>query len=172
MPGYRGRGFPGTVNVAKVGGLSLAGTAVTATAAELNLLDADNTEPADGSWAAATRWAKAEYDFSTDGGGQGDIALGVTIPDNAIVIGGFLEGITAVTSGGSATVAIKLQSAADILAATGKASITGTAVLPGAAVMAAPFKLTAPRVVTITVATADLTAGKFNVWIEYFVGAA
>ena len=172
MPGYRGRGFPGTVNVAKVGGLSLAGTAVTATASELNLLDADSTEPADGAWAATTRWAKAEYDFATDGGGQGDIALGVTIPDNAIVIGGFLEGITAVTSGGSATVAIKLQSAADILAATGKASLTGTAVIPGAAVMSAPFKLTAARVVTITVATADLTAGKFNVWIEYFVGEA
>jgi hypothetical protein len=172
MPGYRGRGFPGTVNVAKAGGLSLAGTAVTATAAELNLLDADSTEPADGAWAATTRWAKAEYDFAVDGGVAGDISLGVTIPDNAIITGAFVEGITAVTSSGAATVAVKLQSAADVLGATGKAALTGTAVVPGAAVMSAPFKLTAARVVTITVGTAALTAGKFNVWIEYFVGEA
>jgi hypothetical protein len=160
------------LDVAKTGGLSLEGTAVTATAAELNLLDADNTEPADGALAAVTRWAKAEYDFAVDGGDVGDIALGVTIPDNAIIVGGFVEGITQVTSGGSATAAVKLQSAADVLAATGKAALTGTAVIPAAAVLAAPFKLTAARVVTITVATAAITAGKFNVWIEYFVGEA
>ena len=38
MAGYRGRDFPSTVNVAATGGLKLAGTSVTATAAELNLL--------------------------------------------------------------------------------------------------------------------------------------
>tara|TARA_Y100001963_G_scaffold148235_1_gene225779 strand:- start:697 stop:1212 length:516 start_codon:yes stop_codon:yes gene_type:complete len=170
MAGYRGRGFPGTLNVAGTGGLKLGGTSVTSTAAELNLLDADNTEPADGPWAAVTRWAKAEYDFAVDGGVAGDISLGVKIPDNAIVVGGFIEGITSVTSSGSATVAVKLQSAADVAGATGKAALTGTAVVPCSAVLSAPFKLTAERTVTITVAVAALTAGKFNVWIEYFVG--
>jgi hypothetical protein len=172
MAGYRGRDFPSTVNVAATGGLKLAGTSVTATAAELNLLDASNTEPADGAWASVTRWAKAEYDFAVDGGVAGDISLGVNIPDNAVILGGFVEGITAVTSSGGATIAVKLQSAADILGATGKASFTGTAVLPCAAVLAGPFKCTAARTVTITVATAALTAGKFNVWIEYLQGEA
>ena len=167
---YRGRYTPGIIEVPSSGSLKLNGTAVTASAAELNLLDADNTEPADGTWAAVTRWAKAEYDFAVDGGDVGDISLGVTIPDNAIIVGGFIEGITSVTSGGSATVAVKLQSAADVAGATGKATLTGTAVVPCSAVLSTPFKLTAQRTVTITVATAAITAGKFNVWIEYFVG--
>lgn len=166
---YRGRYTPGIIEVPSSGSLKLNGTAVTSSAAELNLLDADNTEPADGTWAAVTRWAKAEYDFAVDGGDVGDISLGVTIPDNAIIASGFVEGITAVTSGGSATVAIKLESAADVLNATAKGSFTATGVIP-CTVAAAPFKLTAQRTVTITVATAALTAGKFNVWIEYLVG--
>ena len=53
-----------------------------------------------------------EYDFAADGGAQGAIALsdadgrsGV-IPDDAIITGATLEGITTATSGGSATIAL------------------------------------------------------------------
>ena len=95
--------------------------------------------------------------------------LAVTIPDNAIVIGGHVDVITAVTSDGDATVAIGLVAANDLLTATGKASLAIKAQLPMAAVIAAPIKLEAAKAVTVTVGTADLTAGKINgyiIWIE------
>ena len=95
--------------------------------------------------------------------------LAVTIPDNAIVIGGSIDVIAAVTSTGDATVAISLVNAADLLAATGKASLAIKAQLPLAAVIAAPIKLEAAKAVTVTVGAAALTAGKINgyiIWME------
>ena len=95
--------------------------------------------------------------------------LAVTIPDNAIVIDGHVDVISAVTSDGSATVAIHLVNANDLLAATGKASLGAKAQLPMAAVIAAPIKLEAAKAVTVTVGTTALTAGKINgyiIWIE------
>ena len=95
--------------------------------------------------------------------------LAVTIPDNAIVIGGHVDVITAVTSDGDATVAIGLVAANDLLTATAKASLGAKAQLPMAAVIAAPIKLEAAKAVTVTVGTVALTAGKINgyiIWIE------
>jgi len=94
--------------------------------------------------------------------------LAVTIPDNAIVIDGHVDVISAVTSDGSATVAIHLVNANDLLAATGIASLGAKAQLP-MAVDTTPIKLEAAKAVTVTVGTADLTAGKINgyiIWIE------
>ena len=95
--------------------------------------------------------------------------LAVTIPDNAIVIGGSIDVIAAVTSDGSATVAISLVAANDLLTATGKASLAIKAQLPLAAAIAAPIKTEAAKAVTVTVGTAALTAGKINgyiIWME------
>ena len=95
--------------------------------------------------------------------------LAVTIPDNAIVIGGSIDVITAVTSNGDATVAISLVNENDLLTATGKASLAIKAQLPLAAVISQPIKLEAAKAVTVTVGTAALTAGKINgyiLWIE------
>ena len=95
--------------------------------------------------------------------------LAVTIPDNAIVIGGHVDVITAVTSDGDATVAIGLVAANDLLTATGKASLAIKAQLPLAAVIAQPIKLEEEKAVTVTVGTAALTAGKINgyiIWME------
>jgi len=95
--------------------------------------------------------------------------LAVTIPDNAIVIGGSIDCIAAVTSEGNATVAIGLVADNDLLTATGKASLTLAAQLPLAAVIAAPIKLAAAKAVTVTVGTDALTAGKINgyiIWME------
>jgi hypothetical protein len=94
--------------------------------------------------------------------------LAVTIPDNAIVIDGHVDVISAVTSDGSATVAIHLVNANDLLTATGKASLGAKAQLP-MAVDTTPIKLEAAKAVTVTVGTAALTAGKINgyiIWIE------
>jgi len=168
---YRGRYTPGALEVPSGGTLKLAGTAVTSTASELNLLDASNTEPASGPWVAVSRWAKAEYDFAGAGGAIGDFDLGVTIPDNAVVLSCIIEKITAFTSGGSATVALKIEGAGDCVAATAfdNAAFTG-AVTVGAALGSTKFKTTAARNVTMTVATAALTAGKYNFHIEYLIG--
>ena len=97
--------------------------------------------------------------------------LAVTIPDNAIVIQGFVDVIAAVTSDGAATVAIHLANANDLLAATGKTSLTLAAQLPMAAVNAAPIKLTAEKAVTVTVGTAALTAGKIDGYLYWVEGA-
>lgn len=171
MAGYRGREFPGTLNVAGTGGLQLSGVPVLSTAAELNLLDADNTEPVDGSWAALTRWAKVEYDFATDGGAISAIDLGVTIPDNAIVLSGVVEKLTAFASSGSATVALKIEGANDVITATAFDNAQFTAgIAPAAALASTQFKTTAARNVTLTIAGAVLTAGKYNFHIEYLIG--
>ena len=95
--------------------------------------------------------------------------LAITIPDNAIVIGGSIDVIEAVTSDGSATVAINLVGANDLLTATAKASLGIKAQKPLAAVIAQPIKLEEEKAVTVTVGTAALTAGKINgyiIWME------
>ena len=97
--------------------------------------------------------------------------LAVKIPDNAIVIMGFVDVIAAVTSNGDATVAIHLANANDLLAATGKASLTLAAQLPMAAVIAAPIKLAEEKAITVTVGAAALTAGKIDGYIVWIEGA-
>jgi len=97
--------------------------------------------------------------------------MAVSIPDNAIVISGHVDVIAAVTSGGSATVAISLVNANDLLTATALTGLTEGKQLPMAAVKTAPIKLTAEKAVTVTVGTAALTAGKFDGYIVWMEGA-
>ena len=73
----------GTLNP---GTLEIAGTEVTSTAAELNLLDASVTsEASDGVWAVVERVAKITVDSNDYARSAGPASLGVTIPDNAIL---------------------------------------------------------------------------------------
>jgi len=97
--------------------------------------------------------------------------MAVKIPDNAIVYGGFIDVITAVTSDGNATVAISLVAANDLLTATAKASLTLATQKPMAAVIAQPIKLTEEKAVTVTVGTTALTAGKIDGYILWMEGA-
>lgn len=116
------------------------------------------------------RVVKAQYDFATLGGAVGDISLGVTIPDNAVITDVVIDVLTNPTSGGSATIAVKAQSAADLIGATAVASFTGILQgVPTAGTIASAIKLTANRTVTVTVAVAALTAGKFNVFVKYLL---
>ena len=148
----------------------------TSSAAELSLLDASTTEPADGAWAAVTRWAKAEYDFAVDGGSISAIDLNVDLPNNAIVVSGFVEVVTTCTSSSDAgTGALSVEGADDSVAAiaisdgsnpwdAGQKDIvpdgTGSTAVKGTAVNA----------VTFTIAAEAFTAGKFNVWLQYVIG--
>lgn len=125
--------------------------------------------------ATALQVVRGRYDFAVDGGAVStiDLTTGTQIPANAAIMGGFIEVDTALTSGGSATVALTVEGAADILAATAFGSspwsTTGRkSVIPvftGATVV----KTTAARKVQATVAVAALTAGAFDVVLFYVV---
>lgn len=98
----------------------------------------------------------------------GGSRLSPALPKNAIVVGCYVDVITAPTSGGSATIAISTgQAAADLMAATAKASFTGIMACIPTGSAASSIKLTADSQPYIAIATAALTAGKFNVHILY-----
>lgn len=105
---------------------------------------------------------KAVYD-SSKGLLIGAHGTGVKIPAGAIVTGLVTEAETALASGGSATVAIS-AGAATLLAATAfnNAALTGIDVQTVTAT-----KVTVESEVTVTVAVADLTDGKLNLWVKY-----
>lgn len=135
---------------------------------------------AEGAMAGSLQVARASYDFAADGGAVGAVNLfnALTqdvIPANAVIIGGWIDVITPLTSGGAATVRLDLEAAGDLLAA---AAVSGApwstagrkAILP---VFTADSSLrtTAARNIVATIATAALTAGKFDVYLVYSVVA-
>lgn len=127
--------------------------------------------------ASGLRMAHCKYDFAVDGGAQGTIVPtnSDTLPDNAVIVGVTINSTTAVTSDGSATVAIGTSagsSTTSLKGATGKASYSVDALLNGVPVFATPIKLTAAGTITFTIGTADLTAGVIEVWVLYVVAAA
>ncbi|GAA2159361.1 hypothetical protein [Glycomyces lechevalierae] len=123
------------------------------------------------SYIGRTKWARAFYDFAVDGGAVGDIALrGDRIPSGAVILDSLVKVDTALTSGGAATVAVKVESAADVNAAdaiSGAPWSTTGAKRGDLTATTAPVTTTAARTITATVATAALTAGKFSVAIAY-----
>jgi hypothetical protein len=124
--------------------------------------------------------ARATFDPSANTAQRAVAAhdLGVTIPDNALVVGGFIEVLTTFTSANdSATIAISVNSANDIVTATaisaggniwdaGKQAIVPKANTPEST----GIKLTAARAITATVAVQALTAGKATIWLYYVQG--
>ena len=75
-----------TKDIKASGSITVAGTAITSTPAELNLLDASVTsEASDGVWAVVERVAKITVDSNDYARSAGPVSLGVTIPDNAIL---------------------------------------------------------------------------------------
>ncbi len=115
--------------------------------------------------------AKVTYDFAFHGGAIGAILLPLALPANAIIFDGVIDVVTAPTSGGSATIALGFNTATDMKAATAIASYTGLVALVPVGTAATAVKLTADRQLTLTVATAALTAGKVNFFFKYFIGS-
>lgn len=119
---------------------------------------------------------RGTYDFSKVGGAVGSFNLldedgvAVKIPANALVLNAFAVVKTAATSGGSATVALTLESAGDLLAATAVASFSAAAKLQGIpdfGTIADSVLTTAERTLIATVAVAALTAGKVEAFVFY-----
>lgn len=114
-----------------------------------------------------------EYDFAVDGGAIGSITLrgDNTIPAGSVITGGFLEVDTLFTTGTGATMAINVESAGDIIAATvvsgAPYSTTGRKSIIPAATGATSVKTTVPRSIVATIATGTVTAGKGRVVLFY-----
>lgn len=116
-----------------------------------------------------------KYKFANDGGAAGDIVLtGNALTPGFIVRQAILDVITAPTSGGGATIAVSTgQGAGDLVAATGIAgapwSTTGIKDTIPVDTAATSIKMTGIRLPKITIATADLIGGEFNLFIEGWV---
>jgi hypothetical protein len=97
--------------------------------------------------------------------------LGNVIPSGSIIMGGYIEVDTLLTGTG-ATVAVNSEAAGDILAAAAISGVpwstTGRKNVIPAFTGATSVKTTADRSVAITIAVANLTAGKFRV-VLFFV---
>lgn len=115
------------------------------------------------------------YDFAVLGGAAGSISLTQIsggLPNNFIIQNAFLDIITPLGSAGAATGAVTTgQLANDLVSATVVAgapfSTTGPKVtIPLIGTIGTWIKTTAARTPALVVASADLNAGKFNLFIE------
>ena len=117
---------------------------------------------------------------------------GVFLPLGAVITKAWTDVKTTFTSGTSAaTIALKCQTAGDLVAAiainsgssrwasglggtlVGTQALDGnalTAIANAAATAAAMIKLTAEREIVATVAVEALTAGKMGIYVEYYIG--
>src|SRR5690242_16595448 len=126
--------------------------------------------------------ATFRYDFADHGGAVGAITLdgsnvagdGVNIPDDALILRAWVECVTAATSGGAATIALGITGNTDaLIAATAYTDNKfDTPETVGALTAELPLKVNAAAGVDViaTVATAALTAGAFDVHVEYLPG--
>jgi len=163
--------------------LSIGGTAIASTAAELNLLDAGATQHTASVLAAIPKLLKATYDFADQGGGAqthtltGSISL--QIPDNAMIVGGWVDTETnPAPTAGTPTISFGMTAGSQttiFLAATNYnefASAAGGSLIP--VIQATPvqyFKMPSASTITCTIASNTLTAGKLHIYLQYVVGA-
>lgn len=120
--------------------------------------------------------ARARYNFSTQGGAISTIPLldeygvQVVLPAKALVVGCYIDVQTAGTTSASGTIALSTgQAAADLKVATAAASYTGIVACIPVGTAATAIKLTADSKMTATIATGAITAGKFDVLVEYII---
>lgn len=119
--------------------------------------------------------AKFSYDFDAQGGVAGDIILaGTPLPKNAIVWDGVVDVITPLTGAGGTTAAVTTaQSANDLITAAAVSgspwSTAGSKAIVPVGDAANSIKMTADRAPKLVIGTHDLTAGKFNLFIEYYL---
>ncbi len=115
------------------------------------------------------RKIRITYDRTKDTllGAVGAIPLGITLPRNAVIKKGWIDCPIPPTSGGSATLAIHLVGANDVLSALAIASFTGIIDCIQTGLATNMIKLAAPKELTLTVAVDTLVTGLFHVYLEY-----
>ena len=112
------------------------------------------------------RVQKFEYSFADDAGAIGDITFSTDLPANIIVTRVESNETTAFTSGGSATITIKAGATSLTGAIAFDSGFTGVNnhALAGSV---DGIELTAVTTLTFTIATAALTAGICEFFVEY-----
>lgn len=181
------------IDIESGGAFQIAGVSVTSSAAELNIVDgvlataaelnaaADQTaQSADG--LHPLQVAVATFDPSATAGMRTVAAhgLGVSLPAQALVVGGFFDVNTAFTSAGGNTgeIAISVEGAGDIQAAAAVggapySTIGRKAIVPKANTPeSTSVKTTVAREITATVSVQALTAGKLTVYLYFICGKA
>ena len=120
---------------------------------------------------------QAGYDFAVQGGAVSTINLydpllgtasTVVIPSGAIIKQVLINVITPCTTSASGTMNLTAQSAADLKAALAAASWTGLVAGIPVGTAATMIKMTADRTLTTAIATGAITAGKFDVIVEFY----
>lgn len=107
----------------------------------------------------------------------GSHGLGVYIPANAVIMGGFIDALTTATSAtDAATIAVKVEGTGDTVAAIAISDATnpwdaGLHAIKELNTAATMIKTTARREINVTTAVEALTAGKFNIVLRYVVSA-
>lgn len=109
--------------------------------------------------------ASVEWDFSVNGGAVSSIPLGITLPDNAIIQETIADILVAVTGAGTVQLSVPVDGALQ----TGTTD-SADAIAPQDVSLAAPKKLTAARIIQVTIAGAVVTAGKVRYYVRYFKG--
>jgi hypothetical protein len=122
------------------------------------------------------RTTMIDVDFS-EVSAIGTKAIGPVIPDNAIIMGAYMEVLTAVVGAG-ASIELGINAAADLQAAaavagapwstTGFKALSALAAQPPAATSF--IKLTANRQLSVVTTAAVLTAGRFVVYVRWAPG--
>lgn len=111
------------------------------------------------------------YDFSINGGAVGVIPLSVSLPNKAIVTEVIRDEVTAATSTGSTGTILLGVPTDGALEQTALTADGGSPSLASSGGTAVPKKMTAARVLQVTIATNPVTAGKITYYIKYFQGA-
>lgn len=111
------------------------------------------------------------------GVGIGQHYLGVTLPDNALIVGGGVEVLTTMADGvdDSATIALSIKTANDLVTATaisagGNLWDAGNHDIVPDNTGSTAIKLSAISELLMTVAVKQVAAGKLRVWLMYIEG--
>ena len=114
--------------------------------------------------------AHARYDFDVDGGAVSTIvpSNSAIIPDNAVIVRCYSLVTTAMTSGGSATLAL---SAGGVTLKAATAFDNGAFDDEDVTEHTITDKTTSSTGIQFTIATAALTAGVVEVYVEYYLTA-
>lgn len=138
----------------------------------------EHLSEASGDFESREKVAIFKYDFTELGGAQGAVTLtnnlgkASTLPDNAIITGAHLEVESPALSGGSATIALGITGNTDaFIAATAYNNAAFGAGGISSQANDLPLKLDGAKSVLATIATADLIAGEFRLYVSYIVGA-
>ncbi len=154
----------GTIDVVQIGDYTLTG-AFTQTGAFTGSGNIYSTSSTEG--LHTRQIARATYDFAVDGGTTGAVtSLGVTIPDNAVIIGGYID-VTTGTLPLTTTFAIQLNTGNDIYAASTNLQDVGISAIVPVYTAATAVKTTNDMDLSWVTMVGNATQGVFEVVVEY-----